>query len=104
MRKYKIINPRRFIIAITTLIASVILIISSYSSETCKSNYEVCEVIVCEGDTLWNIASIYADESIDVRDYIQSIMCYNDMTSPCIMPGDIINIPLRHKKREAAHQ
>lgn len=95
MKRYRIVNRKRFIKALVTVTAVIALSINAVSFGNCKRNYETVNFTVSEGDTLWEIAELYADESIDVRKYIRDIKAYNNMETSELMPGDIIIIPCK---------
>ena len=95
MKRYRIVNRKRFIKALVTVTAVIALSINAVSFERCKTNCETVNFTVSEGDTLWEIAELYADESIDVRKYIRDIKAYNNMETSELMPGDIIIIPCK---------
>ena len=48
---------------------------------------------VKDGDTLWNIAKEYCDDSIDIRTYINKLYQINDIEDT-LMTGDTINMPV----------
>lgn len=50
--------------------------------------------IVTHGDTIWEIADKYIDETIDIRKYIELIYKYNDGMSADINEGQAITIPI----------
>lgn len=56
----------------------------------------VQQIIVMQGDTLWEIAESYlpADHKEDIRDYIKLIMKHNGMSTSNLMAGDVIEVPL----------
>ncbi len=60
-------------------------------SMTCM--YE--EYRVKPGDTLWDIARGYIDNSKDIRRYIYNIMANNNMKNSDIVPGQVILLPLK---------
>lgn len=93
MRRYRIVNRKRFIKALVTVTAVTVLSINAVSFGHCKRNYGTVSFTVNEGDTLWEIAEQYADESIDVRKYIKLIRKYNNLDTAEIMPGDVLVIP-----------
>ena len=93
MRRYRIVNRKRFIKALVTVTAITVLSINAVSFGHCKRNYGTVNFTVSEGDTLWEIAEQYADESIDVRKYIKLIRKYNNLDTAEIMPGDVLVIP-----------
>ena len=51
------------------------------------------EYTVSDGDTLWEIAENFTDESEDVRNMIYEIRRINKLEKAEIYPGDIIVIP-----------
>ena len=52
------------------------------------------EITVCSGDTLWDIADRYCDNT-DVRNFITDIKILNNMTSSEIYAGEKILIPVK---------
>ena len=57
-------------------------------------------VIIKSGDTLWGIASEYADPSRDIRKSIKDICDINDVKPGNIYPGQVIKVPIpAHKAR-----
>ena len=98
MKKYKIVNKKRFLIFLITLFVIIISIISllkpsnrAYSSIL---EEEHIEIAISKGDTLWDIALEYMPEKYDVRKMIYNIKRINKMESSYIFPGDIIKIPI----------
>lgn len=57
-------------------------------------NIEIEEVIVKNGDTLWNLARQYYDSKTDLRKVIHEIKDINDLTNSNLKPGQKIKIPL----------
>ena len=51
-------------------------------------------VIVKSGDTLWDIAACYADESTDLRKAVWEIEQLNGMESAAVVAGQELRIPL----------
>ena len=47
---------------------------------------------VQEGDTLWDIASTYADDSISVKDYVRELKAINQLDSDSIREGSYLTI------------
>ncbi len=94
--RLKIVNSKRFaaVIALAVIMVEV-LCFCSYAP--LGNSYDVCEFTVCEGDTLWEIAELYTDDSVDIREYIREIKELNGMDSAELMPGDVIIIPIYEK-------
>lgn len=101
MKKYKVVNKRRFCIFITLSFLLVIGIISLiFSIEKVYSSSEEIkyfEIEVVEGDTLWTIVSRYVTERDNMQKLIYDIKKFNGMDSSLIHPGDIIKIPTSYK-------
>ncbi len=66
---------------------------------TAKTTYVVREEYhVKNGDTLWNIASSFADEKDDLRMIVDSIVEENQLkNSADIHPGDVLQIVTRSR-------
>lgn len=54
---------------------------------------EPIEVVINEGDTLWQIAQKYYGESRDIRAVIEEIKVYNELNDATIRPGDTLLLP-----------
>lgn len=98
MKRYVIVNPRRFFIFLTFvfMILSVILFIFINSTKAHSSIYEVKykEYYILEGDNLWDISSRNIPDGYDIRKMIYEIKELNQMDTSCIYAGDIIKIPV----------
>lgn len=55
---------------------------------------EYAQYTVSAGDTLWDIANGYCDNSEDIRDFIYRIEELNDTQGGLIHEGDVLSIPL----------
>lgn len=55
---------------------------------------EYVTVTVHEGDTLWGIASQYAPEGTDVRDYILMVEDLNDLQNGVVQRGQSLHLPV----------
>ena len=51
------------------------------------------EVKVQTGDTLWDLAHTYGDQTKDVREVIYDICQANNISAGSIYPGQILRIP-----------
>lgn len=51
------------------------------------------KVEVEQGDTLWSIASKYANKKSSTRNYVDQIMQLNGLKSPNLQIGQIIKLP-----------
>lgn len=96
-KRYRVESKTRFtlfiICVLLIMIGAVSLIIKpAYVSGATEERYETIKVK--PGDTLWNIASIYADEHTDMRLFIYDISKINGINGSEITPGQILRIPL----------
>ena len=95
---YRITNPFRFFIFITLCI--MILIFAGYtligaSDAEAASVRTYAQVVVQDGDNLWNIAEAYnQDANIDIRRVIYEIYDINEIDAADIQPGDVIFVPV----------
>ena len=96
LNRYRVININKFkrfmflaILLISMISFTSILTLNAYSKDIPQFDY----VSVQQGDTLWSIASDYADNK-DIREVIYEISKINNIHNNSIHPGDIIKIPL----------
>ena len=96
LNRYRVININKFkrfmflaILLISMISFTSILTFNAYSKDIPQFDY----VSVQQGDTLWSIASGYAD-SKDIREVIYEISKINNIHNNPIHPGDIIKVPL----------
>ena len=85
----RIVNKKRFVIAITILMA---LIITLFSKCSANKKIETEEIMVSAGDTLWSISCEYKKDGQDVREYIYELRKLNNLTDCTIYPGQEIKI------------
>lgn len=52
------------------------------------------EITVQDGDTIWDLASTYNTNQVDIRRLVYEIKQINQIDNTYICPGDIINIPI----------
>lgn len=84
----RIVNKKRFILAIMILIA---LIITFFSNCSAVKKVETEDYIVTNGDTLWSIATEYKHEKQDIREYVYQLRKLNNID--CIIyPGQVLKI------------
>lgn len=101
VKRYKVVNKRRFFIFITlsfiVLISLISLIFSKDKAYSSVYEVQYYEVEVVEGDTLWTIVSRHISERDNMQKIIYDIKKFNGMDSSHIYPGDIIKIPTSYK-------
>ena len=88
MKKYRIVNLRRFIVFL-----SLMLIINNIRAEGTIMDQEEIEHYIVDGDTLWNLALEYMPDKYDVRQMVYEIKEINNLDNQHIYPGQIIKIP-----------
>lgn len=97
-RTYKIVNPIRFFIFICICVFTLAFvgytIINADSAQAASVNtYK--QVVIHENESLWNSASEYCPNNMDMRDYIDDICEINDITSNDVFqPGDVVFVPI----------
>lgn len=96
-KNIKIVSPIRFFLFI--LISTMILVFSFVGvfsiTQTEASSYDTyVQVEVAENDTLWEIASDYAEGSVDIRTIVKDICEINEIQSGDIKAGDKIFVPI----------
>ena len=85
----RIVNKKRFILAIMILIA---LIITLFSNCSAVKKVETEDLVVSTGDTLWSIACEYKKDGQDVREYIYELRKLNNLENCTIYPGQELKI------------
>ena len=85
----RIVNKKRFILAIMILIA---LIITLFSNCLAGKKVETEDLVVSTGDTLWSIACEYKKDGQDVREYIYELRKLNNLENCIIYPGQELKI------------
>ena len=94
--RLRVINQKRFAVVVAVAVTLItVLCFCSYAHS--GTSYDVCEFTVSEGDSLWEIAEVYTDDSVDIREYIREIKELNGMETAELMPGDVIIIPIYEK-------
>lgn len=96
LNRYKVKDINKFkrfmflsILLISILVFASLATIKAYSKDIPQFDY----INVKEGDTLWSIASDYADNN-EIREIVYEISQANNIQGASIYPGDIIKIPL----------
>lgn len=104
MKKYKIINKRRFTVFIVFSFSLVWLIsfifINSIKAEGSILQRKYLEHYIIDGDTLWNIALEYMPKKYDIRKMVYEIRELNKLETSYIFPGEIIKIPLMENRSD----
>lgn len=96
-KKYRIESKTRFFAFISLMIIIIfvslnIILRPVYVDGATESKYDTIKIK--SGDTLWTIATRYADEDTDIRKFIYQIIQINDIDGSEISPGHEIIIPI----------
>ncbi len=98
LNKYKVNNMKKFkrfmflsILSMSMLVFTFAATFNAYSKDIPQFDM----VTVQDGDTLWSIASSYADNSnTDIRELVYLISNENSIYNASIYPGDVIKVPM----------
>lgn len=90
----KIVNRRKFLKSIVTLIFIIIITFMCLNSIFDKEEYTAKETqyVVTKGERLWDIAEQYKKPGQDIREYIYEIRKLNNMENSTIYEGQEITI------------
>jgi len=102
-KKYRIINRFRFcLFLLSVLIAINVFFYNCFiaNAEGKVSEVEYKSVYIKEGDTLWNISKEYLIGDMDIRQYIDEVIKYNNLESALIKPGQVILMPIYNDKNK----
>lgn len=96
-RRYRIVKPIRFFVFVLLLVltitfSSMTILKLSQASASSRNTYKQIEIHT--GDTLWEIASNYCPNNIDIREYVSEICETNDINANNISPGNVVFVPL----------
>jgi len=92
-RRYRLKNKRRFATFVLLFILVTVFagfIVSAGASTPQVNEYQVFRVK--EGDTLWEIASLYSQNS-DIRKYIYDVKKLNKLSGDTIYAGQVLLLP-----------
>jgi hypothetical protein len=98
LNKYRVTNMKKFkrfmflsILSMSMLVFTFAATFKAYSKDIPQFDM----VTVQDGDTLWSIASNYADKSnTDIRELVFEISSENSIYNASIYPGDVIKVPM----------
>jgi len=96
-RRYKIKSEIRFTVFVTIMILLISMIaisIFGLSSASGMTQQEYLEIMVLEGDTLWNLAHQYMPNHGDIRRAVHTLSTFNSIQAHELMAGQILRIPV----------
>ena len=96
-KRYRVESKTRFtlfiIVTLFVIIMTAMMFLRpAYASGSSEPRFDTIKVK--HGDTLWSIASIYADDNTDMRVFIYDISKLNGISGGEIVPGQELIIPL----------
>lgn len=81
-----------FAILVFVAITKVCINVVFGATETSDAIIETEDYVVCDGDTLWSIATEYKQEKQDIREYVYQLRKLNNIDNCIIYPGQTIKI------------
>ena len=95
-KRYRIMSEFRFTLFLLVCIILIFLmgnafIVLNPAVSLTEKNYETVEISM--GDTLWEIASRYAPDNMDIRRAVYKLQALNNLNAADLMPGMVIKIP-----------
>ncbi len=97
MKRYRIVNMKRFRLFILFLVAlslAISMFLATNTRTFAKGSDAHKLVVVKRGDTVWSIALEHIqDQPIDINEYIFSIVKLNNIKNTYLQPGDSLVIP-----------
>ena len=95
-KRYRIKSEFRFTLFLLVCIILIFLmgnafIVLNPAVSLTEKNYETVEIFT--GDTLWEIASEYAPDNMDIRRAVYKLQALNNLSAADLMPGMVIKIP-----------
>lgn len=96
MKRYKIVNRKRFTAFLSIVILACIMITGSAMGFFTASSKDVTKyttIQVQAGDTLWNLAKVYGNDHKDIREVIYDICKLNNVSAESLKAGQYITIP-----------
>lgn len=79
-------------VAVVFVMSLIFTALSSPELKADKTEYE--RYTVKGGDTVWDIADLYYDNSVDIRDMIHLIEDVNGISDSRIYCGDVLLVPV----------
>lgn len=95
-RKYRIRSKIRFTVSVMVMAVMAACGLGAFTGFNASAAAEKAEYVnirVCGGDTLWDIAGTYKDESTDIREAVYEICSINDIEAEELVPGMMISVP-----------
>ena len=97
MKKYRIVNKKRFTATISLAIVVVSVIAMLVVQATADNPYYYINQghwVVSSGETLWGIAELHSNDQHDTRKVIEIIKELNNKDNSVIYPNEVLIVPL----------
>lgn len=83
------------VLAVAVLLTAIMISVSSANAFGAAEPMQVETIVVKRGDSLWGIASNYA-EGRDVREVVREIKLHNALEQSNLYPGMVLEIPVKN--------
>jgi len=81
-------------VVVLVSVAALFALMSKGFSQPLAPAEEYIEVVVQEGDTLWQIARRYSGPEVDARKMVDMIRDVNDLSTAVVRPGQVLKVPV----------
>lgn len=97
-KRYRIVSKARFYIFMLSILVLMFIVFYTFKVDARGlSELKTDAVYVESGDTLWTLSVKYVNSNMDIRDYIDGVIKYNNLQSLNIKPGQLIYMPIYSK-------
>ena len=97
MKRYRLVNKKRFVVAISIMIMLINTIAMLIVRATVDDPYLYIDTgywYVSKGETLWGIAELHSNDQHDTRKVIEIIKELNNKDNSVIYPNEVLIVPL----------
>lgn len=91
--KQRIIGLSRFAVLLLAIVMAVGFFSSNAQASATGSKAQFEYVTIHAGQSLWDLADLYAGGDVNQRDWIASLVELNNLTSHDLQPGQRIALP-----------
>ncbi|WP_432664911.1 LysM peptidoglycan-binding domain-containing protein [Wukongibacter baidiensis] len=99
MKKLRIVNRKRFMLSMTVIMITLFFLVSNvFAIVNRAEGYEepkYKEVVVKNGDTIWELAREHGPKKVDVRKTVHEMGRINNLHNYDVFPGQIVKIPVK---------
>ena len=97
MKRYRLVNKKRFVVAISIMIMLINTIAMLIVRATVDDPYLYIDTgywYVNESETLWGIAELHSNDQHDTRKVVEIIKELNNKDNSIIYPNEVLIVPL----------